>query len=107
MGFDADTKLLKDCGVEVDVLDSGCCGLAGNFGFERGHYEVSVACAQHGLWPAVRDARPEERGFGVSVPLQAATLAGRECTWPSCSPSCSKSPPDRCRVNRIRHRTSV
>jgi Fe-S oxidoreductase len=40
-------------------LDSGCCGLAGNFGFERGHYEVSVACAEDRLLPAVRAAADE------------------------------------------------
>ena len=33
------------------MLDAGCCGLAGNLGFERGHYDVSVACAELGLWP--------------------------------------------------------
>jgi FAD/FMN-containing dehydrogenase/Fe-S oxidoreductase len=81
MGFDADTKLLKDCGVEVDVLDSGCCGLAGDFGFERGHYEVSVACAEHGLWPSVRNARPETAvladGFSCRTQIQAGHL-GRE-----------------------------
>jgi Fe-S oxidoreductase len=37
-------------------MDSGCCGLAGNFGFERGHYDVSVACAEDRLLPAVRAA---------------------------------------------------
>jgi FAD/FMN-containing dehydrogenase/Fe-S oxidoreductase len=81
MGFDTDTELLKACGVEVDVLDSGCCGLAGNFGFEAGHYEVSVACAEHGLWPAVRDARPETAvladGFSCRTQIQAGHL-GRE-----------------------------
>jgi Fe-S oxidoreductase len=81
MGFDADTELLKACGVDVDVLDSGCCGLAGNFGFEAGHYEVSVACAEHGLWPAVRDARPEVAvladGFSCRTQIQAGHL-GRE-----------------------------
>jgi FAD/FMN-containing dehydrogenase/Fe-S oxidoreductase len=56
MGFDADIAVLRACGVDVDVLDTGCCGLAGNFGFERGHYEVSVGCAQRGLWPAVAGA---------------------------------------------------
>jgi Fe-S oxidoreductase len=56
LGFDADTALLRKCGVDLQVLDSGCCGLAGNFGFERGHYEVSAACAERGLWPAARDA---------------------------------------------------
>jgi Fe-S oxidoreductase len=81
MGFDADAELLKACGVEADVLDSGCCGLAGNFGFEAGHYEVSVACAEHGLWPAVRDARPETAvladGFSCRTQIQAGHL-GRE-----------------------------
>ena len=56
MGFDADRALLERSGVDVDVLDSGCCGLAGNFGFERGHYEVSIACAERVLLPAVRRA---------------------------------------------------
>lgn len=56
MGFDADRALLERSGVEVEVLDSGCCGLAGNFGFERGHYEVSIACAERVLLPAVRGA---------------------------------------------------
>ncbi|MCZ9342843.1 (Fe-S)-binding protein, partial [Streptomyces sp. TRM76130] len=37
-------------------LTGGCCGLAGNFGFEAGHYEVSVTCAQDRLLPAVRQA---------------------------------------------------
>ena len=42
----------------------GCCGLAGNFGFERGHYEVSVACAEDALLPAVRARRPGRGGPG-------------------------------------------
>ncbi|ELS57667.1 FAD-binding and (Fe-S)-binding domain-containing protein [Streptomyces viridochromogenes] len=56
MGFDADRSLLERAGVTADVLDEGCCGLAGNFGFEKGHYDVSMACAEAGLLPAVRDA---------------------------------------------------
>jgi FAD/FMN-containing dehydrogenase/Fe-S oxidoreductase len=81
LGFDADRELLAGCGVDVDVLDSGCCGLAGNFGFERGHYEVSVACAEHGLWPAVRDAGPGTAiladGFSCRTQIEAGRL-GRE-----------------------------
>ncbi|MFE1327685.1 FAD-binding and (Fe-S)-binding domain-containing protein [Streptomyces sp. NPDC058741] len=56
MGFDADREILQRAGVDADVLDAGCCGLAGNFGFEKGHYDVSMACAEAGLLPAVRDA---------------------------------------------------
>ncbi|RAY11504.1 FAD-binding oxidoreductase [Actinomadura craniellae] len=58
MGFDADRTLLAAAGVEADVLDSGCCGLAGNFGFERGHYQVSQDVAELGLFPALRTADP-------------------------------------------------
>ena len=56
MGYDEDKALLAAAGLDVDVLDAGCCGLAGNFGFEAGHYDVSMACAERVLLPAVRDA---------------------------------------------------
>ena len=76
MGFDADRQLLARCGVDVQVLDSGCCGLAGNFGFERGHYEVSAACAERGLWPAVREADPQTAiladGFSCRTQIASA-----------------------------------
>ena len=81
MGFDPDMTLLRKCGVDVQVLDSGCCGLAGNFGFERGHYDVSAACAEHGLWPAARDADPDTvvlaDGFSCRTQL-AAGHTGRQ-----------------------------
>jgi Fe-S oxidoreductase len=57
MGWDADSALLARAGAQVRAV-GGCCGLAGNFGVERGHYDVSVAVAQTALLPAVRDAPP-------------------------------------------------
>ncbi|MGH3756571.1 FAD-binding and (Fe-S)-binding domain-containing protein [Actinophytocola sp.] len=59
LGFDADAALLARAGVDARRLPAGCCGLAGNFGFERGHYEVSQALAEHTLLPAVREAAPD------------------------------------------------
>lgn len=56
LGFEQDVALMKRAGIDVDVLDSGCCGLAGNFGFEAGHYDVSRAAGERVLLPAVRDA---------------------------------------------------
>lgn len=56
MGTDPDMALLHAAGVDAELLDSGCCGLAGNFGFERGHHDVSIACAERVLLPAVRAA---------------------------------------------------
>jgi FAD/FMN-containing dehydrogenase/Fe-S oxidoreductase len=50
-------KVLRDSGLDVEVLDSGCCGMAGAFGFERGErYEVSMQCGELVLLPAVRSA---------------------------------------------------
>jgi Fe-S oxidoreductase len=57
MGLDADRALLDRTGVQYDVLDSGCCGMAGAFGFEREHYDVSMAVGERVLLPAVRGAR--------------------------------------------------
>src|SRR5439155_2982648 len=56
LGWDADAELLRAAGTDVERLDSGCCGLAGNFGFERGHLDVSTACAERVLLPRVREA---------------------------------------------------
>jgi FAD/FMN-containing dehydrogenase/Fe-S oxidoreductase len=58
LGTDADRRVAARAGLNATELDSGCCGLAGNFGFERGHYEVSVAAAERVLLPAVRAADP-------------------------------------------------
>lgn len=53
MGFEADEEILRRGGASVKVI-GGCCGLAGNFGAEHGHYDVSVAVAENALLPAVR-----------------------------------------------------
>ncbi|WP_236788998.1 FAD-binding and (Fe-S)-binding domain-containing protein [Amycolatopsis sp. GM8] len=59
LGFGADEKLMARAGIRNSTMDSGCCGLAGNFGFERGHYDVSVAVAEDRMLPAIRDAAAE------------------------------------------------
>ncbi|GAB3288134.1 FAD-binding and (Fe-S)-binding domain-containing protein [Parasphingorhabdus pacifica] len=56
MGDQDDAWLLTRMGVQDTKLNSGCCGLAGNFGFENGHYDVSMAAAEQVLLPAVRAA---------------------------------------------------
>jgi FAD/FMN-containing dehydrogenase/Fe-S oxidoreductase len=58
MGFEADAALMRAAGIDASIPDSGCCGLAGNFGFEKGHYEVSQAAGERVLLPAVRTAEP-------------------------------------------------
>lgn len=76
MGFGADTRLLEGLGATLTPL-AGCCGLAGNFGMEKGHYDVSVAVAENSLLPALR-AKGAETVFladGFSCRTQADQLA--------------------------------
>ncbi|MGH3475886.1 MAG: (Fe-S)-binding protein, partial [Nocardioidaceae bacterium] len=77
LGWDTDRRLLTGAGAEVHAV-GGCCGLAGNFGVERGHYDVSVAIAEHGLLPAVRSAAPGTvvLADGFSCRTQLDDLAG-------------------------------
>ncbi|MGH3331695.1 MAG: (Fe-S)-binding protein, partial [Nocardioidaceae bacterium] len=77
MGWDADAHLLARTGAEVTRV-GGCCGLAGNFGVEKGHYDVSVAIAEHALLPAVRRAgrRSVVLADGFSCRTQLQDLAG-------------------------------
>jgi Fe-S oxidoreductase len=58
LGEDSDVRLMERAGVDVEVLQSGCCGLAGNFGFEKDHYDVSMAAAERVLLPRLREADP-------------------------------------------------
>ncbi len=77
LGDAAERRLREAAGLGGD-LSGGCCGLAGNFGFEKGHFEVSAACAQEQLLPAVRDA-PEGAvvlADGFSCRTQLEQLAG-------------------------------
>lgn len=78
MGWGADAALLRGLGAQVVEL-RGCCGLAGNFGMERGHYDVSVAVARHQLLPAL-EAHPDAvyLADGFSCRTQARQLAGRD-----------------------------
>ena len=79
MGWEADARLLARAGAEVTRV-GGCCGLAGNFGVEKGHYEVSVAIAEHSLLPAVRAAGPDAvvLADGFSCRTQLDDLEGVE-----------------------------
>ncbi|MER5182861.1 FAD-binding and (Fe-S)-binding domain-containing protein [Streptomyces sp. NPDC002896] len=78
LGDAAERRLRGKAGLTGD-LSGGCCGLAGNFGFEKGHYEVSTACAEEQLLPSVRAASDDTvlLADGFSCRTQLDQLAGR------------------------------
>ncbi|MVU79931.1 FAD-binding protein [Nocardia sp. ET3-3] len=78
LGFEADRRILRATGATVTEI-TGCCGLAGNFGMQRGHHDISVAVAENGLLPALRASSENSIliADGFSCRTQAEQLAGR------------------------------
>jgi Fe-S oxidoreductase len=79
MGMSAEQALYERMGLEAEMLDSGCCGMAGSFGFEARHYDISVKIGEHRLLPMVRDAAPETLliADGFSCKTQVEQLTDR------------------------------
>jgi Fe-S oxidoreductase len=77
--LDDDLAVLKATGLDLTVLDAGCCGMAGAFGFERDHFEVSRTVGERLLLPAVRAAAPDTYVVtnGFSCREQITQLTGR------------------------------
>lgn len=77
LGDAAERRLRERAGL-IGELSGGCCGLAGNFGFERGHWDVSAACAEESLLPAVRASEPGTAFLadGFSCRTQLEQLGG-------------------------------
>ncbi len=78
LDFEAELTVLRATGLQLEVPESGCCGMAGAFGFERGdHYRVSLAAGERVLLPAVRAADPASYivtgGYSCREQIQQAT----------------------------------
>ena len=76
---------LRWAGFDVQEMDSGCCGMAGSFGFETEHYDLSVALGNRRLAPAVKAAGPDVEVVapGISCRQQIEHLAGRRAKHPA------------------------
>jgi Fe-S oxidoreductase len=77
LGWEADERLLADAGAAVTRV-GGCCGLAGNWGAENGHYDLSAAIAGTSLLPALRGCAPDDivLADGFSCRTQISELGG-------------------------------
>ncbi|MBI1882381.1 MAG: hypothetical protein HYR94_29765 [Chloroflexi bacterium] len=78
-------RTLELPGYTVNEVDSGCCGMAGAFGYEAEHYEISRAMAERRLWPAVRqqDQQTLIAAAGVSCRQQIKHGTGRQALHPA------------------------
>jgi FAD/FMN-containing dehydrogenase/Fe-S oxidoreductase len=77
--------ILKAAGFEVSEIDSGCCGMAGSFGFEKEHYDLSLTIGNRRLAPAVKAASTEVEivAPGISCRQQIEHLTGKKAKHPA------------------------
>ncbi|MDQ3912424.1 MAG: FAD-binding protein, partial [Actinomycetota bacterium] len=77
VGLGAEQQLYGKMGLDYEVLDSGCCGLAGSWGFEEDKYDLSMKIGERRLLPAARDAREDtiiiSDGFSCKTQIQQGT----------------------------------
>src|SRR5262249_10913298 len=85
VGTAATVAVLRWAGYDVSEVDSGCCGMAGSFGFEREHYDLSVSLGNRRLAPAVKAAPADTEVVapGISCRQQIRHLAGRRALHPA------------------------
>jgi FAD/FMN-containing dehydrogenase/Fe-S oxidoreductase len=78
-GTNATLELLRSCGYEVDLMATGCCGMAGTFGYEAEHYELSMKVGELKLFPKVRELEVENRESATLVASSGAACRMQIC----------------------------
>jgi Fe-S oxidoreductase len=77
MSLDAEEKLFAAMGAKAEILDDGCCGMAGSFGFEEHKYDISMKVYEHQLGPRLHELSPERLvladGFSCKTQIEQAT----------------------------------
>ena len=87
ISLDAEKKLFEAMGAKAEILDDGCCGMAGSFGFEQHKYDLSMQVYEHQLGPRLREPASREAGrwpmASVARRRSSRRPAGARCTWRS------------------------
>jgi FAD/FMN-containing dehydrogenase/Fe-S oxidoreductase len=86
-GTQATTELLRSCGYDVELIDAGCCGMAGTFGYEAEHYELSMKIGELKLFPALRaptalkgtSPKSDRTTVGLGEGWEAVVATGAAC----------------------------
>jgi Fe-S oxidoreductase len=79
-GTNATIELLRSCGYEVELIDTGCCGMAGTFGYEAEHYEISMKVGELKLFPQLQKLKTEKRKSAVVASGAACRMQIRQGT---------------------------
>jgi FAD/FMN-containing dehydrogenase/Fe-S oxidoreductase len=84
VGVEATRRMLTQAAFQVQVINSGCCGMAGAFGYEAEHYQVSMEIGDLSLFPAIRETPPETwvSAAGTSCRAQILDGTGRTAIHP-------------------------
>jgi Fe-S oxidoreductase len=88
VGVAASREMLESCGYQVQVIEAGCCGMAGAFGYEAEHYDLSMKVGELALFPAIRKASEmygedfRVAAAGVSCQGQIQDGAGKKALHP-------------------------
>lgn len=86
-GTNATIELLRSCGYEVELMDTGCCGMAGTFGYEVEHYELSMKVGELKMFPQIRELGMRDRELklassGAACRMQIKQGTGVEAMHP-------------------------
>jgi len=79
IGVNATIELLRSCGYEVELMDTGCCGMAGTFGYEAEHYEVSMKVGELKLFPLLRKAGASATSQSLEDGVERVLSSGAAC----------------------------
>ncbi len=86
-GTNATVELLRSCNYDVELMDTGCCGMAGTFGYEIEHYDLSMKVGELKLFPQLRDLKTQNAGSviassGAACRMQIEQGAGMKAIHP-------------------------
>jgi len=79
-GTAATVEMLRTFGFDVDVIDSGCCGLAGTFGYDAEHYDLSMQVGELKLLPQIREMVMKNKDFEIASSGSACRLQIKQGT---------------------------
>ena len=103
ISLDAEKKLFEAMGAKAEILDDGCCGMAGSFGFEQHKYDLSMQIYEHKLGPHLREMPSRKAGRRRRIQLQDPDRTGHRAA--SAAPCAAPANRQDTAMRRVDHRS--